>query len=324
MKRQNHYFFLLLLCLAIGIGLVVWAIFDSGRKPEKYRISVVVDNSESNRWVPFLEGLKRASKDNDVALNYVSTGKMTGLEQEKGIIDQEIENGTDALIVQFCQSSQTKELVTDISGQTILELVGTDVDRDTISTENCACVSTDDVAIGKALAAQIVSDQGSLANEKIGIFMTGSAMKAVRDRRDGFEEDVRKAGATILWEIKDDRLTEQQIEEKQREEAVDILVAMDDESLQVLNDYLTATGASYPLYGVGCSDRNVYCLDNGQISAMAVPYEFNMGYQAVTRAVGKLKNPMSGMQNDTVDFAMITKENMTDEKNQRLLYPIVQ
>jgi ribose transport system substrate-binding protein len=57
---------------------------------------------------------------------------------------------------------------------------------------------------------------------------------------------------------------------------------------------------------------------------MAVPYEFNMGYQAVVSAVRKLKNPVAEMKNHRIGFSIITKENLFDEENQKLLFPIVQ
>lgn len=325
MKKQNGYFFLLLVCLGIGIALVAWAIVDSGKKVDKHRISVIVNDSGNSRWVPFQEGLKRAAKDSSVYLNFVSTEKMTGLEQENQLITQEIKNGADAVIVQFCQSSGTRERVTEFSRQTVLELVETDVERDTVSVENCACAAADGTAIGRALAEQIAADfNGTMGNRKIGVVAANPSMKSVSDRTNGLEEAVRTWDGTISWEMMAESLTEQQVEMKQKNDHADILVAMDDESLQILDDYAAATGAAVSLYGVGSSDRNVYNLDRGVISAMVVPYEFSMGYQAVVRVAGKLKKPMSGMKNDTIDFAVITKENMFDEKNQELLFPIVQ
>ena len=74
----------------------------------------------------------------------------------------------------------------------------------------------------------------------------------------------------------------------------------------------------------GCSEKNVYYLDKGEIRALIVPNEFNIGYLSVAAIAGQLREPLSSAKTEEIGFLTITKENLYDEENQKILFPIVQ
>ena len=72
------------------------------------------------------------------------------------------------------------------------------------------------------------------------------------------------------------------------------------------------------------SKKNVYYLDKGVIGALVVPNEFNIGYLSAAAIAGQLREPLSSAKTEKVGFLTITKDNLYDEENQKILFPIVQ
>lgn len=73
MKRTKK----ILLYVLMGFLLVIFSLLLllTGERQEVKRksISVIVDNSTSNRWTALKEGMEAAAKDYNLHLNYVST-----------------------------------------------------------------------------------------------------------------------------------------------------------------------------------------------------------------------------------------------------------
>ena len=78
------------------------------------------------------------------------------------------------------------------------------------------------------------------------------------------------------------------------------------------------------IYGEGCSDKTVYYLDKGIIKSLVVPNEFNMGYQSVHTIAEQIKYTFSSAERPTVESLVINRQNLYDEENQKILFPIVQ
>ena len=103
------------------------------------------------------------------------------------------------------------------------------------------------------------------------------------------------------------------------------MVSLDNDSTEQAVDYLQAQEQTeFGLYGIGCSEKNVYYLDKGVIGALVVPNEFNIGYLSAAAIAGQLREPLSSAKTEKVGFLTITKDNLYDEENQKILFPIVQ
>ena len=82
MKRTKK----ILLYVLMGFLLVIFSLLLllTGERQEVKRksISVIVDNSTSNRWTALKEGMEAAAKDYNLRLNYVSTVKLWSVTAE--------------------------------------------------------------------------------------------------------------------------------------------------------------------------------------------------------------------------------------------------
>ena len=111
------------------------------------------------------------------------------------------------------------------------------------------------------------------------------------------------------------------------DEPVDILITLGNAETETAVDYLQADTSykrQFMIYGEGCSDKMVYYLDKGIIKSLVVPNEFNMGYQSVHTIAEQIKYKFSSAESTTVESLVINRQNLYDEENQKILFPIVQ
>jgi len=141
----------------------------------------------------------------------------------------------------------------------------------------------------------------------------------------GFMDKIQTAGASIAWNLSDEDNVNNTFEWCLQKKKVDIVVSLDNDTTEQAVDYLQAQKQiKFQLYGIGCSEKNVYYLDKGEIRALIVPNEFNIGYLSVAAIAGQLREPLSSAKTEEIGFLTITKENLYDEENQKILFPIVQ
>ena len=102
MKKNRIYFGLLILALVVTIVWTSAGMLGVNKEEKKYSVSVIVNDSNNDRWIAMREGLEQAAKDDDIQLNYVSTGVFASEDEEKAY--QEIRNkfGTDVVKLSIC------------------------------------------------------------------------------------------------------------------------------------------------------------------------------------------------------------------------------
>jgi ABC-type sugar transport system substrate-binding protein len=319
---------------AIVIGIVVCAIdvINVDGTVVKYQISVIVDDSNSARWDSFQTGLRQAARENGIRLNYVTTDFEGSPLQEKNLIDQEIENGADAVIVQLCSGSGGIDILSDVPANVYIELIDNNVEKEELDNSRISFIGADSVQVSSELATRIEQDLGDLTGVRIGILAGNLKLASVQERINAFKEVSQEAGAQIVFSVEATELTEREIGELVSNNDADILVALDNDVTETAADYIQMVDSynSYPtngrknvkLYGIGCSPENLSGLDQGIIGGMVVINEYEMGYMAINSLVDVLKDERSKVSDYTVGYAYVTGETMYDEGNQQILFPI--
>ena len=263
-------------------------------------VAVVVDDSTNGRWTRFQAGLEQAADDYDVALSYAVTPKFNTIRDEAEVIRSEAD-GTNAVIVQLIDTSDTVELISTLCAERVLGLVDTDAPAE--AGDNFASITADNTAIGTALA-NLLKEQygGELTHMTIGILYGNQKMRSMQERLTGFREGIARSSAQIFWEGSGTAWESAGLPE------ADVL----------------ETGEKAPaLYGVGCSDKTIYALDHGKIAAMIVPDEFQMGYLAMSDVVARINAPNIPMVPREIPFAVITRTNLYDPANAAFLFPVI-
>lgn len=318
MGKNKAYFGCMIAVVFLLIAYASHGMLNKGQKEKIYPVSVIVDNSSSDRWFAFREGLKQAARDYHIQLNIVSTGELSTLEEEKLLIEREKENGAKGIIVQMCdgEGEEVFPQVQESAGIAEVLLVETDVEPEGIY----PAVIPENYEMGKMLAVSIKEDEEELAGKKIGILTGRWERLSQKQRLAGFLDEMEDTGVEILWQIADnDYVQSDQLK------AVEILIALENDETERAVDFLTESEIqSSALYGIGCSEKNVYYLDKRRIHVLIVPNEFHMGYQSVSMIAARLQGQMSFHENPLVSFQVVRPEDLYEEENQKLLFPLVQ
>lgn len=324
MNRNKFYFGIL--CLVL-LGIIIWSstgILNTGKKGETYVVSVIVNDSNNDRWLAMRQGLEQAARDNHMKLNYVSTGKLQTAEEEMALIRREIENGADGIIVQMISGTRIPESLEETFSGTAVMLLETDVNPEGVY----AFTGPDNYSVGEAVGKSVIEDMGTdISGSRIGILCGDQSQISMRQRMEGLQSVLEKENVEIVWTM--DNLTEEPAltQIKQEERAADIIIALENDGIEWMADNLQNGSEDLTkcrLYGVGCSEKAVYYLDTGVIQTLVVPNEFNMGYQSMEGIAKQLKYRLAKAENCQVDYLVVDESNLYDEDNQKILFPIVQ
>ena len=319
------YFGILFLVILVVTSWASYGMLNAGKGEKTYAISVIVNNSNSDRWTAMHEGLVQAAVDNHITLNFVSTGEIQDREEEETLIKRELENGADGLIIQMVSSYGVSDIIEKISSKAAIVLIESDITPEEVYTT----VMPDNEAIGRAVGRSIIDDMGeNVKGKKIGILCSNQSELSMVKRLKGLKSSLDKCGAKIVWTLAatPDNF-KVKLMEKQENDPVDILVALNNDETEAAADLLQTYEAGkkkWLLYGEGCSEKNVYFLDKGIIKSLVVPNEFNMGYLSVDTIANQLKFKLASAENTQIDFLVINKNNLNNADNQKVLFPIVQ
>lgn len=322
MTRNKIYLGVLLASLFCVIAWASYSMLNVGKKEEIHQVSVIVNNSNSDRWISFRQGLEQAAKDYNVDINYVSTDLLSSAKEEIDIMNHEIAGGAEGIIVQMISSDEYIGEMESMSSRIALMLLESDIEPEDIY----EFTGPDNPELGRAVAQAIKSDFGAeLANKKIGIFYGNQNMLSMQQRLKALEECLKEEKANVIW--RKEGMNDADSEWLQNIGDTDIIIALgNDETEQVVDYIQTANDENWEgsLYGIGCSEKAVYYLDKGLIHTLVVPNEYAMGYQSLGAIAGQLKYHLSEAKGSRVDFLVINKDNLYEEENQKVLFPIVQ
>lgn len=314
-NSNKVYIGMLILILA---GITVFASIGmlEDRKPkESYDVSVIIDDSNSDRWIAMRQGLEQAAEDYNVNVNYVSTGQLQNVEEELALVRREMEHGAQGFILQMVSGNEVLEELEELSTNVAVMLVETDVTPQ----ERYAYTGPDNFQIGVAVAEAVKQDLEKEKEAKIFVLCQNSQMLSTSQRLEGVREK--------LAEMKAEMHVIENVNEITQGNMPEIIVALDNQSVENMVDYLQSesiTGSMPRIYGVGCSEKAVYYLDQGQIQTLVVPNEFNMGYLSMEALAKQLKYRLAEAKGSQVDYLVVNKENLYEDENQKILFPLVQ
>lgn len=324
--KANRYFLiasgsLLTLIVFLFLGLQSAA---SGQRIRP-QITIIVSDSAAAQWIPFRAGLEQAARDCEVSLNYMSTDAIRDLPTQRRLMDRAVQDGADAIGVQFCTSQDTAALIADMTNRVPLALIETPAQADADVQGRYATIAADNTALGAALANEIILRYGGSLRGKNAAIVRGSLTRdSINSRYEELTRLLEDAGVNIIRTMDSAGGLEDFFGESGKAAHLDILIALDNESLEHSVDLLSGLRRrDITLFGVGCTEKDAYYLDQGMVTAMIVPEQFIMGYQCVQSLKAKLDNRLEPMQDITVGYHILHQDNMFTPENQRLLFPVV-
>lgn len=324
MSRNRIAFILMVAVMLAVIIYASYGMLDTRRTEEEYSISVIVDNSSSDRWTAFREGLEQGNSEGNVFVNFVSTDTFHSVSEEAEVIRRELENGVDGLIVEPFASETGGELEGVLSKTGTL-LICTEIPGE----KKLDTVMPDWQQMGIALAQRVnEAEQSPLKSDarlRVGILSGNQRQIQMANCLQGVKEALDAAVMEVSWVSSGQAMeNEAALEHQMQAKSADILISLDDEMTRLAVGYLKSKdNNNCRLYAVGRSEQSIASLDEGWIRALIVPDEYFMGYACVKTMLQKLNHFVAEAGAIDVPFVSVTKETLYDEENATLLFPVI-
>ena len=324
MKNKRLFPALVLALVAMILAVIGFMVWESGNTANLRQIHVIIENSNDNRWVQFIEGMKQAAEDQEVILTIVPTGHMETLSEEEAIIERAIANGSDGVIIQLCSSIGAASMLEKLNSRTNIELV--DENAYEVMSNVVGVVSPDHKAIGETIA-----NEAALFAEKplekctIGVIRGSSALSSLssmEQRMDGFTEALESLGGKTTWVLEQNGDAKDIKEKLAANETPDILVALDNAGLEVAGEYASSQEKDITVIGTGTSTKSIYYLDCGIVQSLVVPEDYMMGYQSVSDLADYIHRNRFLPLVRTIAHRTIHKDTLFAEENQEILFPV--
>ena len=222
----------------LAVLVIFLLLIKVGDKVEKGRtkVSVIVQNPDSNEWSAFKYGLAQAAEDQNIDVMIASTGKLVTSDDERKAIEQEIKKGADALIIQLVPRVDAKETLKEIETDIPIMLVGSNKMTNR-SQAIISAVEANQEKLGQAVVEEMLKDyQRNLKGKKIGIFSKSTDFEEVMCRAGESRKVLENAGATIEWFVAGD-FEEHKDAFLEAQPPVDIVLALDDRSVVRFGEY---------------------------------------------------------------------------------------
>lgn len=323
MKNDKKTFILIEAVLAVLILVLAVVMISEKNQDNRYKISVVVPNSDDRQWSAFKYGLRMAAADNNIEMSVASTAGTLIATEEERLIRDEIQNGADAVIIYPVPGEETEEMLEGICKKVPVMLVGSTLMADKKS--EFSVTEPDHYAMGKALGEELIKDyEGKLDGKTLGIISESTDSAAVISRERGFRDALADCNVRIRWAV-GHPFTEGEESFLGVQPAVDIIAALDDSSLTAAGECAASNGLhGARIYGIGNSTDAAYYLDTGVVECLLVADEFNVGYQSLNEVAKELDDYLHQMESTEVSYTVIRKENLFSKENQEILFTMSQ
>lgn len=324
MKNSKKYFIITEAVLGALVLVLVAAMLVGGSRESAGRVAVIVSDSEDAQWAAFKYGLRMAARDRNIEAVIVATESGLTLEEQEALIEEELNNGADAVIVQPLPEEGEEEMLEKINKRVPVMLVGSPV-REDGGKSALAVTGTDNYALGAALAEEILRDySGDLEGKKMGLFSRTTDSEITTDRVKGLCDTLEGSGVEFSWSVAGN-FDDGEADYLKSQAGVDFVAALDDSSLTAAGEQASSDSLyGALLYGIGHSTQAAYYVDSGIVECLAVPDEFNVGYQSMSGIADSLEGLFHKTEDKMVSYTVIRRETLFSKENQEILFTMSQ
>lgn len=322
MKTRNGFMIAgaVIVLLSLILEFAYYMAYINHEEPIR-QVSLIVYGSDGSRFENLKQGAEMAAVDLNAEVTLITMSSEDDALEQISLIQREIANGADALLIAACDSKALKEYLEENPPKIPYAFVETG----TTGCPDSMLTASDDAAMADALVRTI--DENEKDWIKAAVIVDHTERESVAKRLDAvMNTGVRYAEEVVFWERNEQEKNKKAqffLQRELTEEAVDVVIALDNSSMEELLDATVNLNKDIKIYGIANSAKSVYYLDNGLIKTLIYPDEFSIGYIALSDLLNE-KNfdlPLSGEANDRIRFAAVSHENMYEKAFQRLLFP---
>lgn len=288
-------------------------------------IPMIVYGENTERWENLRRGAEQAaeklSDENAfVEINMMLMMNENDYKEQIYLIGREIDRGADGLIIASCNSKELKEYFETVEIPVPVIFIESGIGED----QAYDFVSADNYKMGYSLGEEILKKE--IAKVKVAVIEDNMDRDSLIDRKKGLQDALDgKINKIVTWERNENEEnigTMLFLQRELTEEAVDVVVALDNSSTEAIVSAVHNLNKDVKIYAIANTERAIYYLDNKTIESMVVQNEFSMGYLAVNQLTRQGTYSNEEFKN-LVTFLPVDKRRLYFPKNQKLLFPFV-
>lgn len=309
----------LLILLMCGAALIlIYGTSYKNNLQKSVEISIITRAADSQKFAAMKLGMEQAASDFNANVSFINLGKDNDVSEQESLLKREAQSNVDAIILMAADTNKLETIVQALSIKTPIIALESPV---TNLPENDMVVGMDH-AMAKDLGITLL--QTDVSQKKIGILLSSESCKNIQDRKVALLDTLKGRCKEIVAYHLPEQESEIEgfIKSLKDSQRADILIALESPVLDKAAQVLADTKEKTDLYGIGASAESVSYLENHVISGLMVQNEYNMGYIAVAKAVGKIEKS-SKYSTYQIDYSWVNADNIYTEKNQALLFPLV-
>jgi len=321
--RQKRILTAVIVLAAAVLVLLLWPRLS---KPDRLNITVIIKSIDPTVefWQVLIDGVNEAAQEFNANVQILGTKYETDVEEQIALVDQVISERPDVLVLAANDYDQLVPIAGKVKSKGIKLII---VDSGINSDAALSIVSTDNVSAGnKAGQAMLDLIEGSA---KVAVMSYVKNAASAIDREKGVREVLSEYSYIKL-------LDTYYVDGSERNAyltAIELLKEHPDLYGIVGLNEPTTVGAGkailqmkkkgiVKLIGFDSSINEIKLLEEGLMKATVIQRPFQMGYLSVKTAVEAAEGNKVPETIDTGSL-LITKDNMYEEENQKLLFPFV-
>ncbi len=315
-------------CSVICIGLIIGVsqIIQLNQTRVHHVILIPKGNAISEFWMTLVDGAEMAANEYEIELDIYAPDLETDIEAQKDIIRSSIQENPDAIVVAPSSFSETTDVLQEVVDAGIhLILMDSIIDEDIAE----GVVATDNFLAGEELGqyARSLLNKSDDDDVQIGIIGHVEGASTAIDRengvRSGLGEYEGEIEEVVFCDSSYDKAEQLMKEMVEQYPELDLVIGLNENAAVGAARAIKELEISQEvmLLGFDSSLEEVMLMEEGIFEAIIIQKPFNMGYLSVQSA----KNIIMGDGMDKeIDSGskLITPNNLYEEENQRLLFPI--
>lgn len=278
------------------------------------KISVIIRESSSEAIVNLQQGLEQAANDMDVEMSLVTLSEQNSAQEQKKLIEREINSGAEAIIITPVENEELKSTIETAIEKIPIICMGNTIQSDAIS----YVILGQDEEMGKELGRKIFVK--GIFNKKILLLESSLNCEAINQRKNALLSMLEKrAKAMIRQEFNASVNLEQVIQQTEP----DIIIALEPTILDITAETVQRLQKNnIMVYGFGMTTKTPSYIEKEDIAAAIIQNDFNLGYLSMRTAMETL-HKIEKKEEGRIDYAFVNRHNMYTKENQRLLFPFV-
>lgn len=314
------------LCAAVLLVLYYAIVRWTG--PDPVRIEVVIKSTDNSMdfWKVIQDGVRVAADEFGVEAKVTGSRTEADVEQQIAAVDAAIARKPDAIVLAATDRERLVPVAERVAKSGIRLII---LDSGIASERAAGTVSTDNIKAGREAGAVMLEQlKGTAGPAKVAIINYMGSAASLIAREQGVREVLQGDGITLLGTYDAEGLQDNAYTIAMRviREHPDLtgIVGLNEPTSVGAGRAILDLGkeGDIRLVGFDSSMNEIKLLERGVMQATIIQKPFQMGYLSVKAAVDIVRGgPGSVPKFIDTGSLVITKQNMYEEENQKLLFP---